>query len=91
MKKILCGAVVLGVTFLASAATGRADDQPAKTTQPAGTAQPAPAPAAQTESTSTTPTTTRRFQRLRRDSGQTSQRGGRLSAFFGNLRSRLGR
>jgi hypothetical protein len=92
MKKILCGAVVVGVTFLASAATGRADEQPAKTTKPAE-AVPAPKPTTQSETTTTTTTTTRRRgYRFRRDSGQTYYyRGGRLSAFMDNLRGRLGR
>ena len=90
MKKILCGAVVVGVTFLASAA--RADEQPAKTTQPEKLAQPAPAtkPAATTETTTTTTTTTRRRGlRYRTDNGY--YRGGRLAAFRDNLRSRFGR
>jgi hypothetical protein len=91
MKKILCGVVVVGVTFLASAA--RADEQPAKTTQPEKLAQPAPAtkPAATTETTTTTTTTTRRRGlRYRSDNGN-YYRGGRLSAFMSNLRGRFGR
>jgi hypothetical protein len=92
MKKILCGAVVVGVTFLASAA--RADEQPTKTTtQPEKIAQPAPKPVAQPDTTTpTTTTTTRRGLRYRRDNGTVyRERGGRLSAFLGNLRGRFSR
>jgi hypothetical protein len=92
MKRILCGAVVVGATLLSGASVCRADDEPtAPTDKPAPTT---PAPTVQGQPVQTGPTTQARTRgvRGRRYNGTyTRERGGRFATFVQNWRSRRGR
>jgi hypothetical protein len=98
MKRILCGAVVVGATLLSGASVCRADDEKpaAPTGQPAEpTVQPGtPTPTVQGQPASVQPTNQVRTRGLRgrRDNGTyTRERGGRFAAFVQNIRNRRGR